>query len=185
MLVHEVEDEILAGRIVETEAYGPDDPANHAYRGYTQRNAVMFGPPGRAYVYRIYGVHWCFNAVTASEGDGEAVLIRAVEPTSGIERMRVNRGITEPSSPILDRRLCRGPGALCQAFVIDGGLNGADLSQRPLMICQGSAPEVEDLKTVSDVRIGITRAVERPWRFLAAGSRFVSRPPRRQPESRR
>src|SRR5687767_5451652 len=172
VLTHEVGGEILAGVIVETEAYGPDDPANHAYRGPTSRNAVMFGPPGNAYVYRIYGIHWCVNAVTRGEGSGEAVLIRALQPIAGIETMRRNRGLPESTD---DRQLCRGPGSLCRALAITGELNGADLTQPPLMILRGAASEIVSVETS---RIGISQAAERPWRFLIAGNAYVSRPPR-------
>src|SRR5688500_2449263 len=172
VLSHEVGGETLAGIIVETEAYGPDDPANHAYRGATSRNAVMFGPPGNAYVYRIYGIHWCVNAVTRGEDSGEAVLIRALQPIAGIETMRRNRGLTESSD---NRQLCRGPGSLCRALSITGELNGADLTRPPLTILSGDKSEIV---SVESSRIGITRAAERPWRFLIAGNSYVSRPPR-------
>ena len=174
MLAHVVGGETLAGIIVETEAYGPDDPANHAYRGLTSRNAVMFGPPGHAYVYRSYGIHWCFNAVTRAEGSGEAVLIRALQPIAGIEIMRRNR---RTLGSMDDRQLCRGPGSLCKALGITGESNRADLTRPPLTIGGDPASEIVP---VGATRVGITQAAERPWRFLVAGNAYVSRPPRIQ-----
>ncbi len=167
MVVHRTPDGDIGGMIVETEAYGPDDPANHAYRGPSPRNRSMFGPPGRAYVYRIYGVHWCLNAVTGPPGTGEAVLIRALEPRLGVDAMERRRGTAEV------RLLCGGPGRLCQALGIDGALDGADLADSPLVIA-GEPPS--GLVAVAAVRIGITRAADRPWRFVVSGSPFVSRP---------
>ncbi len=175
VLTHYIGGETLAGIIVETEAYGPDDPANHAYRGLTSRNAVMFGPPGYAYVYRSYGIHWCVNAVTRSEGSGEAVLIRSLQPIAGIETMRHNRGL---SGSLDDRQLCRGPGSLCKALGITGALNGAELTRPPLTI--GGNPASAGV-AVAVTRVGITHAAERPWRFLVAGNTYVSRPPRIAP----
>ncbi len=166
VLTHETDEGELAGVIVETEAYGPDDPANHAFRGPSERNRVMFGPPGHAYVYMIYGRNWCVNAVTGGEGVGEAVLIRALEPLAGIEQMRRNRGVEDA------RLLCRGPGNLCRALGIAGALNGADLTCGPLIIA-GSAPAGIEIAVSS--RVGISLAADRPWRFHIAGSPFVSR----------
>jgi DNA-3-methyladenine glycosylase len=166
-LRYETPEGTLAGRIVETEAYGPDDPANHAHRGPRPRNAMMFGPPGRAYVYRIYGMYWCLNAVTREEGRGEAVLIRAVEPTLGLDLLRLNRPVAD------DRLLCSGPGRLCQAFGITGEQNGLDLTAGPLTLC--GEPTVS-LEVRAGPRIGITKAVDLPWRFTIVGSRFLSRP---------
>ena len=174
LLVHHVEGELLAGVIVETEAYGPEDEANHAYRGRTPRNEMMFGRPGCAYVYRSYGIHWCFNAVTHSIGAGEAVLVRALQPVEGIASMARNRGIDVEEKQALTR-LCRGPGSLCQALGITGIHNGADLTQPPLFI----SGELTEGEVLSTTRIGISKAAELPWRFLLAGSPFVSRPPRR------
>ncbi len=165
-LVHETPDGVCAGIIVETEAYGPDDRANHAHRGQTKRNAVMFGRPGLAYVYRIYGVHWCLNAVTVAEGVGEAVLIRAIEPRSGPTLMRERRGQNDV------KRLCAGPACLCQAMEIEGEHNGADLTEGPLHILPRAS---HPLEIVSGPRIGITRATDRLWRYWVAGSPYVSR----------
>ncbi|HET9482151.1 MAG TPA: DNA-3-methyladenine glycosylase [Candidatus Polarisedimenticolia bacterium] len=157
-----------AGRIVEVEAYlGAEDPASHAYRGRTNRNSVMFGPPGHAYVYFTYGNHYCLNVVTGRDGVAEAVLIRAVEPLGGIAAMRRRRKRT------LMRELASGPGRLTQALGIGPARNGADLTRPPLCILEGgSAPEA----IVRAPRIGISAATELPFRFLIAGSTFVSRP---------
>ena len=165
VLRHETKNGVLAGRIVETEAYGPDDPANHAHRGLTKRNASMFGPPGSAYVYRIYGVHWCFNAVTRPEGVGEAVLIRALEPIEGFEQMHVRRELSD------NKRLCNGPGTLCCALGITGALDGTDLSTGALQIL-GSGGMAE---SVARPRIGITKAADLMWRFVIPDNRYVSR----------
>lgn len=156
----------VGGVIVETEAYDAADPASHSYRGPTPRNGPMFGPPGRAYVYRIYGLHWCFNIVCDAQQPGSAVLIRALEPTAGIERMQDRRGVADRA------RLCSGPGKLCQALGIDGGLNGALLSRPPFQI----APPAGPARVLQGPRIGITAGAGTPWRFVQAGSRFLSRP---------
>jgi DNA-3-methyladenine glycosylase len=155
------------GTIVETESYERDDPACHAYVGLTDRTEVLFGPPGRAYVYLSYGIHSLLNAVAEPEGEAAAVLIRALEPTAGLERMRIRRGDR------LDGELCSGPGKLTEALGIGLELNGADLGRDPFLLLSpdGRSPDV-----VVAPRIGITKAVDRPWRFCAAGSRFVSRP---------
>lgn len=156
----------VGGLIVETEAYDLFDPASHSFAGPTARNAPMFGPPGRAYVYRIYGLHWCFNVVCDAGQPGSAVLVRALEPRTGIGRMRERRG------PLDDMALCSGPGKLCQALGIDGSLNGRPLDQAPFALTlHVQAPEL-----VRGVRIGITKGAETPWRFGLAGSRFLSRP---------
>jgi DNA-3-methyladenine glycosylase len=156
--------------IVETEAYtGPDDEASHAHIrfGVTPRNAVMYGPPGRAYVYRIYGIHWCFNAVTGADGHPAAVLIRAGRPLEGIEAMRARRpGRT-------DRQLLRGPGNLVRALGLDGTLNGHPLVQPPLRLFGGEPVAEPEVRT--GPRIGISRAVELPLRFWIAKSPWVSR----------
>jgi DNA-3-methyladenine glycosylase len=157
----------VGGTIVETESYERDDPACHAYAGLTDRTEVLFGPPGRAYVYLSYGIHSLLNAVAEPEGEAAAVLIRALEPTAGLEQMRARRG----ERP--DGELCSGPGKLTEALGIGLELNGADLGRDPFLLLgpDGAAPEV-----VTGPRIGITKAVERPWRFCASGSTFVSRP---------
>ncbi len=157
------------GTIVEVEAYDHQDPAAHGYRGRTERNATMFGPPGRAYVYRSYGIHWCLNFVCEAEGVANAVLIRALEPTLGIEEMRARRGVDDP------RLLCAGPGRLCQALGITREHDGAWLDRKPFEL-RGRSDEPE---IVRDRRIGITKAADRPWRYLLAGSKFVSRGPGR------
>jgi DNA-3-methyladenine glycosylase len=155
-----------AGVIVETEAYHESEPACHAYIGRTPRTLTLFGPPGRAYVYRSYGVHAMLNAVAEPEGIGAAVLIRALEPCDGIELMRARRG-----REALEE-LCSGPGKLTQALGIELVHNGGDLSLGPVTIslAAGCLPEV-----VVSRRIGITQAVDLPWRFSLRGSRFVSR----------
>ena len=160
-----------AGVVVETEAYHDSEPACHAFVGLTQRTSTLFGPPGRAYVYRSYGIHALLNAVCEPEGVGAAVLIRALEPVEGIEVMQARRGLKPP------RSLCSGPGKLTQALGIELRHNGADLSHGPLTVSErtGAWREVE---VSIDRRIGITKAVELPWRFCAAGSRFLSRPVR-------
>jgi DNA-3-methyladenine glycosylase len=156
----------VGGVLVETEAYAPDDPASHSFRGRTSRNATMFGPPGRLYVYRSYGVHWCANVVCASEGVGAAVLLRALEPTVGLEVMRTRRGVDDL------RLLASGPGRLTQALGISGVDDGFDVSAPPFaLIAPESPPGI-----VESTRVGITRATDEPWRYSLAGSTFVSRP---------
>jgi DNA-3-methyladenine glycosylase len=157
-----------AGVIVETEAYHESEPACHAFVGLTKRTAVIFGPPGRAYVYRSYGIHVMLNAVCEPEGVGAAVLIRALEPVEGLELMRQRRGVSDV------RNLCSGPGKLTQALDIDLLDNGVDLNRGPIRITSRPAAWRE-VEVVVDQRIGITKAVELPWRFSAAGNRFVSR----------
>jgi DNA-3-methyladenine glycosylase len=160
-----------AGVIVETEAYHHSEPACHAFVGLTPRTHTLFGPPGRAYVYRSYGIHACLNAVTEPSGIGAAVLIRALEPVAGVDEMRSRRGIER-----LDA-LCSGPGKLTQALAIELDHNGADLVSGPVVISD-RPPGWRNPLVCADRRIGITKAAELPWRFCAAGSRFVSRPVR-------
>lgn len=156
------------GVIVETESYERDDPACHAYAGLTARTEVLFGPPGRAYVYLSYGIHSLFNVVAEPEGEAAAVLVRAIEPAAGLEAMRERRGGRS------DLELCSGPGKLTEALGIGLGDNGADLSRDPFELL---APEPGwEAEIASGSRVGITKAVDRPWRFGVAGSAFVSRP---------
>ena len=159
----------VGGVIVETESYERDDPACHAYVGLTPRTATLFGPPGRAYVYLSYGIHSMLNAVCEAEGTAAAVLIRALEPTRGVERMRRRRGRSEP------RELCSGPGKLTVALGIGLDLNGRSLSGPPFEV-QAPRAEWAGIEVATGPRIGITKAVDRPWRFCAAGSPFLSRP---------
>jgi DNA-3-methyladenine glycosylase len=158
-----------AGRIVEAEAYHQREPACHAYGGLTERTRVLFGEPGRAYVYRSYGVHACLNAVSESDGVGTAVLIRALEPTDGLDLMRSRRGVERPED------LCSGPGKLTQALGIWLDLNGTSLERGPIQISAAPA-EARRVRLAVGSRVGINRAVELPWRFCDAGSEHVSRP---------
>jgi DNA-3-methyladenine glycosylase len=164
-----VRHEDCAGVIVECEAYHDSEPASHAFVGLTPRTVTLFGPPGRAYVYRSYGVHALLNAVCEPEGVGAGVLIRALEPTEGVEHMRARRGL-EPL-----RSLCSGPGKLTQALGIGLQDNGVDLSRGPVTI-SSRPPAWRDVQVRVDTRIGITKAIDLPWRFSAAGSRYLSRP---------
>ncbi|HEY3950422.1 DNA-3-methyladenine glycosylase [Phenylobacterium sp.] len=154
----------VGGRIVETEAYHYSDPASHSFSGPTPRNAVMFGPPGAIYVYRSYGIHWCMNLVCGDER-GSAVLLRAVEPTQGLDLMAARRGLEDP------RLLCSGPGRLCQALGVSHAQNGLRVDAPPFALVPGPAAGV-----VVGPRIGISKAVDVPWRFGERGSRFVSKP---------
>jgi DNA-3-methyladenine glycosylase len=172
--VHEVAPDLVGatllvdgagGRVVEVEAYDSGDPASHGYGGPTARNRAMFGPPGHAYVYRSYGVHWCLNLVCGPVGSAEAVLVRALEPLAGLERMRERRGL-EP-----DRLLCSGPGRLCQALGITAEHDGLPLDRPPFELRAAD----EAVVVATGVRVGITRAAERPWRYGLAGSPFLSR----------
>jgi DNA-3-methyladenine glycosylase len=173
--VHDVAPELIGatllfdgvgGVIVEVEAYDHEDPAAHGFRGKTARNATMFGAAGHAYVYRSYGVHWCLNFVCEDVGVANAVLIRALEPVEGLDTMRARRGVAD------DRLLCAGPGRLCQALGITREHDGLPLDEPPFELLAGEiAPTV-----LRGPRVGITKAVERPWRYGLAGSRFLSRP---------
>jgi DNA-3-methyladenine glycosylase len=164
-----------AGVIVETEAYHDSEPACHAHVGLTPRTHTLFGPPGRAYVYRSYGIHALLNAVCEPEGVGAAVLIRALEPLDGIPEMRARRGLERVED------LCSGPGKLTQALDIELHHNRTDLATGPIRF-EPAAPGWEDVDVVVGPRIGITKAADLPWRFCVAGSPSVSRPrPRPQP----
>jgi DNA-3-methyladenine glycosylase len=160
------------GTIVETESYERDDPACHAYVGLTPRTEVLFGPPGRAYVYLSYGIHSLLNFVAEPEGDAAAVLIRALEPTTGVEAMRARRG----NRP--DQELCSGPGKLTEALGIGLAQNDADLAREPFLLL----PREDDWRgeIATGPRIGITKAVDYPWRFADADSAYVSKPPIRR-----
>jgi DNA-3-methyladenine glycosylase len=160
----------VGGRIVEVEAYHHTEPAAHSYRGPTPRNIVMFGPPGVAYVYRSYGIHWCLNFVCEEEGSAAAVLIRALEPVEGLALMRRRRG---QSKEVADERLlCSGPGKLCEALGVSIKHNGLALDKAPFEL----RARVGKVGIVRGPRIGITKAVEKPWRFGIKGSRFLSKP---------
>ena len=156
----------IGGIIVEVEAYHHTDPAAHSFGGRTERNAIMFGPPGFAYVYRSYGIHWCLNFVCEPEGSASAVLIRALEPSHGLATMRRRRGLADV------RLLCSGPGRLCEALAITSAHNGLALDRSPFRLL---AP-AKDVEVVSGPRIGIAKAVELPWRYGLKGSRFLSKP---------
>jgi DNA-3-methyladenine glycosylase len=158
-----------AGAIVEAEAYHESEPACHAFVGLTPRTETLFGPPGRAYVYRSYGIHAMLNAVSESEGTGAAVLIRALEPLHGVDAMRARRGVRAVED------LCSGPGKLAQALDIGLELNGSDLATGPIRLL-GRPANAERPRLAAGPRVGITKAADLPWRFSAAGSRFVSRP---------
>ncbi len=156
----------IGGVLVETEAYDRTDPASHSFAGRTARNAAMFGPPGRAYVYRSYGIHWCLNVVCGQEGGGSAVLLRALRPTHGLDVMRERRGLSD------ERALCSGPGRLTAALAVTIAHDGLPLDRPPFALL----PREEDaLPIATGPRIGISKAVEAPWRFGLAGSPFLSR----------
>ncbi len=157
----------VGGVIVESEAYAPGDAASHSFRGRTARNAAMFGLPGHLYVYRSYGIHWCANVVCEPTGVGAAVLLRALEPISGLEEMAARRGLADPLL------LCSGPGRLTQALGISGAHDGRPLDGPPFLLVPRTGPPPE---IVTGPRIGISSATELPWRYAATGSRFVSRP---------
>jgi DNA-3-methyladenine glycosylase len=158
----------VGGPIVEVEAYDHEDPAAHGYRGRTERNASMFGPAGHAYVYRSYGIHWCLNLVAEEVGVASAVLLRALEPAHGVEEMKRRRGLED------ERLLASGPGRLCQALAVTREHDGRALDRPPFeLLARTREPEV-----VAGVRVGITRAADRPWRYALGGSRYLSRPVR-------
>jgi DNA-3-methyladenine glycosylase len=173
--VHEVAPDLIGatllvggvgGTIVEVEAYHHTDPAAHSYRGPTERNGVMFGPPGFAYVYRSYGIHWCVNFVCEARGSASAVLIRALEPTAGLAAMRRRRGLPD------ERQLCSGPGKLCEALGVTIKHNGLALDRAPFEL----RGRVGTLDIVAGPRIGLTKAVDEPWRYGLKGSKFLSKP---------
>jgi len=156
----------VGGRIVETEAYDHEDPASHSFSGPTPRNQAMFGPPGRAYVYRSYGIHWCLNFVCREEGHGAGVLIRALEPAAGIDAMRERRGLDDM------RLLCSGPGRVGQALAINHEFNARRLDRPPFRLLAATGLPI----IAAGPRIGISRAMDVPWRFGVANSVFLSRP---------
>jgi len=172
--VHEVAPDLIGctllvdgvgGAIVEVEAYDHEDPASHGFRGETARNRSMFGPPGHAYVYRSYGIHWCLNLVCEEKGVAAAVLLRALEPAHGVEEMRARRNLDEP------RLLCSGPGRLCQALAVTGEHDGLPLDRPPFELrARGGEPEI-----VTGPRVGITQAADLPWRYGLGGSPYLSR----------
>jgi DNA-3-methyladenine glycosylase len=173
--VHEVAPELIGatllfkgvgGTIVEVEAYHHTDPAAHSFGGKTARNAVMFGPPGYAYVYRSYGIHWCVNFVCEEEGSASAVLLRALEPTTGLATMRRRRGVSD------ERLLCSGPGRLCEALGISAAHNALALDQPPFALHERSG----EVEIAVGARIGISKAIDLPWRYGLKSSRFLSKP---------
>lgn len=180
--VHEVAPDLIGaslllngvgGTIVEVEAYHHTDPAAHSFNGRTERNAVMFGPPGFAYVYRSYGIHWCLNFVCEEKGSASAVLIRALAPTAGLAVMRRRRGVAE------ERGLCSGPGKLCQALGVSIAHNGLPLDRPPFEL----RARERDVEIAAGVRIGITKAADLPWRYGLKDSAFLSKPIRPQASS--
>jgi DNA-3-methyladenine glycosylase len=159
----------VGGTIVEVEAYDHEDPASHGYGGRTRRNASMFGPPGHAYVYRSYGIHWCLNLVCGEEGVAAAVLLRALEPTAGLDVMRARRGVEN------DRLLCAGPGRLCQALGVTIAHDGLALHEPPFELRPRGGP----VELEATERIGITKAADLPRRYVLKGSSYMSRKPPR------
>lgn len=158
----------VGGRIVETEAYDALDPASHTFSGITPRNAAMFGPPAHAYVYRSYGIHWCLNFVCREPGHGAGVLIRAIEPLEGVATMRERRGVDDV------RLLCSGPGKVCQALGVTHSQNRLDLNAPPFLLL----PRQDEVTVLAGPRIGISKAMDVPWRFVLAGSPYLSKPMR-------
>ena len=155
----------VGGPVVEVEAYDHEDPASHGFRGRTERNASMFGPPGHAYVYRSYGIHWCLNLVCEGEGTAAAVLLRALVPEHGVEEMKRRHGLDDP------RLLCSGPGRLCQALGVTREHDGLPLDEPPFELRERTG----DVDVATGQRIGISRATDRPWRYGLEGSRYLSR----------
>jgi len=176
ILIHKTDEGIISGKIVESEAYlGQEDPGSHAYRGITRRNRIMFGPAGKAYIYLVYGNHYCLNVVTEKDGVGGAVLIRALEPKEGIQLMKKHRRIDGPLT-----RFTNGPGKLAEALGITGSMNGADLTGNNLFImCQIGSRKKEssskDFSIISTGRIGIRKGRNLPYRYYIEASKFVSR----------
>jgi len=174
-LVHKTDEGIISGKIVETEAYlGQEDAGSHAYRGITRRNRIMFGPAGKAYIYLVYGNHYCFNVVTENDGVGGAVLIRALEPRKGIQLIKKNRGIDGPLA-----YLTNGPGKLSEALGITGSMNGADLTGNKLFIVSQNSSRKKgkssgDFSIISTGRIGIKEGRNLPYRYYIEGNKFVS-----------
>ena len=174
-LVHKTDEGIISGKIVETEAYlGQEDAGSHAYRGITRRNRIMFGPAGKAYIYFVYGNHYCFNVVTENDGVGGAVLIRALEPRKGIQLIKKNRGIDGPLA-----YLTNGPGKLSEALGITGSMNGADLTGNKLFIVSQNSSRKKgkssgDFSIISTGRIGIKEGRNLPYRYYIEGNKFVS-----------
>jgi DNA-3-methyladenine glycosylase len=164
-IVRDFDGRRLVGKIVETEAYDQSDAASHSYRGRTPRTEIMFGSPGRAYIYFTYGMHYCLNIVTGRKGYGCAVLIRALEPIEGLHIMRINRGRTD--------QLTNGPAKLCQALGINSALNGHNLRIPPLVLRLGTQSPGEEI--VQTTRVGISKAVDKPWRFYIKNNPFVSK----------
>jgi DNA-3-methyladenine glycosylase len=165
-LIYESPAGVVSGMIVETEAYGPDDPAAHSFKGKTMRNAAIFGPAGMIYIYLIYGMHYCFNLAAGKESEGQAILIRALQPIQGIELMRRRRG------DVSDINLANGPAKLVEALGIPFSLNASMINTGPIQLRPYETPK----QITTRPRVGITKAAEWPWRYYITGNRFVSRP---------